>query len=372
MIRYCKTCILPNSRPNLQIDSNGNCNCVVADKELIDWNVRQAEFEQLKSWVQTKRNRLYDVVIPVSGGKDSTWQAVTARQHGLRCLLVTWKTPFRTRLGETNLANLVSMGFDHFDITLDAEVEKRLMKQSFLKRGSPAIPMHMALHSIPVRVAVAFDIPLVLWGEDSASQYGGKSKDRQKPYLDNEWQRKYSATSGTDSAFWRANGFGEEELFWYTTPVLDPNLCRQTFLGYFIRWEAQQSAEVAKAFGFQAASTPVVGLNRDSDLDDDVIMPIHHWMKWPKFGFTRAWDNLSHEIREGRMSRQEALEIVRVSEVSPPHDAISAFCEYVGLSIEDFWRAVEIHRDKKIWKQNDNGCWEIPNFLVPDWRWNES
>lgn len=372
MLDYCKTCILPSSRPNLEIDAKGNCNCVLADRAKIDWKARELEFEQLKDWVQTRKKGPYDVVIPVSGGKDSTWQAVTARKHGLNCLLVTWKTPFRTSLGEHNLTNLVSLGFDHFDVKLDLKIEKKLMKAAFVERGSPAIPMHMAIHSIPVRVADALNIPLVLWGEDSASQYGGEASDRQKPYLNNQWQRKYSATSGTDSDFWRMKGFTEEELFWYTTPALNSNQIKQAFLGYFFRWDAQNSAEVARTYGFQAAAAPVVGINRESDLDDDVIMPIHHWMKWPKFGFTRTWDNLSHEIREGRIGRDEAIRIIEESDTIPPSDAIRAFCDFVNLTTDDFWRVVESHRNKDIWKKNKDGHWEIMNFLVRNWNWNES
>jgi hypothetical protein len=120
----------------------------------------------------------YDCVIPVSGGKDSTWQVVKCLEYGLNPLAVTWKTPARTEVGAQNLANLVALGVDHIDYQINPKVERRFMLKALERFGSTAVPMHMALFSIPLTVAVRFEIPLVVWGENSALEYGGATNVR--------------------------------------------------------------------------------------------------------------------------------------------------------------------------------------------------
>ena len=124
MIKYCNTCILPNTRPNIQFDAEGRCNGATLDnKRNINWVKREGDFQKLVLETKSK-NRIYDCVIPVSGGKDSTWQVIKALEYGLRPLCVTWKTPVRTKLGEANLNNLVSLGVNHIDFTINPNVEK--------------------------------------------------------------------------------------------------------------------------------------------------------------------------------------------------------------------------------------------------------
>lgn len=366
-MRYCTVCVLPETRPNLKFDESGRCNCFFSETVKIDWTLRKTELRKLVSWAKETRNGNYDVVIPVSGGKDSTWQALTARGLGLSCLLVTWKTPFRTDLGRANLESLISLGFDHFDVSLNRQFDKEFMLTSFEKAGSPAVPMHLALHAIPVRVAQLLNIPLILWGEDSASQYGGQKQDQNKPLLSREWHEKYSATAGTGVDFWVDQGLPLRDLFWYSKPEYNPGTLREAFLGYYLRWDAKETARFSSEHGFQSSDSPVVGVDSSSDLDDDVIMPIHHWMKWPKFGFTRAWDNYSHEIREGRLSREKAIDNLRKLGSEPPVEAIKKFCDYVGIGERKFWEIVEIHRNKEIWHSSQNNVWQIPGFLIEGW-----
>ena len=194
-MNYCRICILPDTRPNLRIDANGNCNCPAAVcARKVDWELRRKAWQKLVKEVKNEKAS-YDCVIPVSGGKDSTWQVITALRWGLRPLTVTWKSPARNALGEANLQNLIRLGVDHMDFSINPEVEKKFAWEAFKKFGSPAIPMHMALHAIPMRVAVNYQIPLILWGENSAYEYGGDEDENLKgTQLTPEWFRKVSAT----------------------------------------------------------------------------------------------------------------------------------------------------------------------------------
>lgn len=145
-MRYCTSCVLPDTRPNLTLDAGGVCNACRAHmtKRAIDWMARRQGFRTLVENVKD-RSSGYDCLIPVSGGKDSTWQVITCLEHGLTPLAVTWKTPARTGIGQRNLDNLVSLGVDHIDYQINPKVESRFMLKTLERFGSTAIPMHLAL-----------------------------------------------------------------------------------------------------------------------------------------------------------------------------------------------------------------------------------
>ena len=161
-MKYCQKCILPNTRPQLELDEVGVCSaCRESERKVhVDWREREREWQELVGWTKSRESR-YDCVIPVSGGKDSTWQVVKCLEWGLRPLAVTWKTPARTGIGEENLNNLIQLGVDHIDWRVNPRVEAKFMLKTFERVGSPAVPMHLALFGIPLTVAVRFDVPLV-------------------------------------------------------------------------------------------------------------------------------------------------------------------------------------------------------------------
>ena len=190
-MRYCRRCILPDTRPNLKIGADGVCNACKAheSRAQIDWTRRQAAFREVVAHARSRARR-YDCLVPVSGGKDSTWQIVKCLEHGLTPLAVTWKTPARTALGQANLDNLVRLGVDHIDYQVNPKVEARFMLRAFERFGSTAVPMHLALFAIPLTMAVRYRIPLVVWGENSAFEYGGAEEEQKGFQLDAAWLKK--------------------------------------------------------------------------------------------------------------------------------------------------------------------------------------
>ena len=202
-MKYCRRCVLPDTRPNLEIQADGVCNACHAHgtRPWIDWAAREAMFGEVVSNARS-RSSGYDCVVPVSGGKDSTWQVIKCLEHGLNPLAVTWKTPARTAIGQENLDNLVRLGVDHIDYQINPKVESKFMLRAYERFGSTAIPMHMALFSIPLTIAVRFGIPLVVWGENSAFEYGGSDEERTGFKLDAQWLRTFGVTHGTTAVDW--------------------------------------------------------------------------------------------------------------------------------------------------------------------------
>ena len=169
------------------------------DQAEIDWARARAGVRDVVARAKAQ-SAGYDCLIPVSGGKDSTWQVVTCLEYGLNPLAVTWKTPGRTAIGARNLDNLVSLGVDHIDYQVSPKVEKKFLYQALVRYGATAIPMHMALFNIPLTIAVRFEIPLVVWGENSAFEYGGTDDERMGFRLDGRWLQKIRRDARDDGA----------------------------------------------------------------------------------------------------------------------------------------------------------------------------
>lgn len=371
-MKYCVRCITPSTRPNIQFDQNGVCNACAAHatRPAIDWEQRERIFRQVAQNAQA-RSKGYDCLIPVSGGKDSTWQVVKCLEYRLNPLAVTWKTPARTEIGARNLANLINLGVDHIDYQVNPKVEKKFLYLSFLRYGTTAIPMHMALFNIPLKIAVRFDIPLVVWGENSAFEYGGTEDERKGFRLDSAWLKKYGVTHGTTARDWISDTLTEKEMTPYFGPSstdLEEKGVLAVFLGYYFPWDPETSRRVAVEHGFSTRTEgPKTGYYDYADVDDDFIS-VHHWLKWYKFGFTRLFDNLSLEIRNGRLTRDEAVQIVRTRGEETPREDIQKFCEFVGIREVHFFEIAEKFRNSEIWVRRNN-IWMIEDFLIPDWNW---
>ena len=372
-MRYCTRCVTPSTRPNIAFSEDGVCNACTAHalRPVIDWAQRRRAFTEVVANARA-RSRGYDCVIPVSGGKDSTWQVVTCLEAGLNPLAVTWKSPARTDIGAQNLANLVSLGVDHIDYQVSPTVERKFLLESYVRYGATAIPMHMALFAIPLTVALRFQIPLVVWGENSAFEYGGTDDERMGFRLDSRWLKTYGVTHGTTAADWVSDTLTRRDLTPYFGPTdaeMEAAGTLAVFLGYYFPWDPETSLAVASAHGFRArAEGPRTGYWNYADIDDDFIS-IHHYLKWYKFGFTRTFDNLSIEIRNGRMTRDEAIARLRARGDETPHEDIRMFCAFTGISTERFFEIAETFRNPDVWTRR-NGVWQIDGFLLPDWKWS--
>lgn len=372
-MKYCNHCVLPDTRPNLMILEDGKCNACHSWHEKqnsVDWDARKKALFQLVDDAK-KKATVWDCVIPVSGGKDSTWQVIKALELGLKPLCVTWKTPARNTIGQKNLNNLIRLGVDHIDFTINPKIEKIFTLEALKKFGSVAIPMHMALFAIPLRIAMNYKIPLVFWGENGGIEYGGSQQNLMGFQMTNAWINTYGVTQGTTVHDWISSSLTLKDLSVYSWPSdteLSSAGVTAAFLGWYLPWDPAEVYAVVKNHGFEALKKPMTGYYQFADVDDEFIIAIHHWFKWYKFGFTRLWDNLSLEIRANRISRNEALEKIKIAGDEYPQEAVEKFCQWVNISNREFLEIIEKFRNKSIWEKHA-GIWKIKNFLFSSWRW---
>src|SRR5262252_3830168 len=164
-MQYCAACVLPDTRPNLVIGPGGICNACESHKGKVhvDWTRREAIFRDVVARAK-ERSRGYDCLVPVSGGKDSTWQTIKCLEYGLNPLTFSYAPPLRTELGRANLENLIKLGVDHVDYRINPDTERSFLLKSFERFGNCGTPMHTAIFSLARMLACKFRIPLIVWG----------------------------------------------------------------------------------------------------------------------------------------------------------------------------------------------------------------
>ncbi|MFH1318658.1 MAG: N-acetyl sugar amidotransferase, partial [Candidatus Omnitrophota bacterium] len=224
---------------------------------------------------------------------------------------------------------------------------------------------------IPFRFAVSLDIPLILWGESPVMEYGEDEKKFNLESLDHNFLRNHSILQGTFLKDWVDDDLSVEDLQIYKMPsesIVKEKKIQSLFLGYYFNWSPQESYRVAAAHGFQArAQGPKIGYYDYADIDCD-FMSIHHYFKWYKFGFTRLFDNLSLEIRNGRLTRDQVLKVLNDKDEQRPDEDIRKFCKLVNITEEHFDQCAEKFRNKDIWVKQGSK-WRVKDFIIKNWRW---
>lgn len=316
MLKYCQRCVLPDSKPDLVLDDEGVCNACrsfEARKE-VDWAERWGELENLVERYR-RPGSPWDCLIPVSGGKDSTFQVVKMLQLGARPLCVVSTTCDLTEVGRKNIENLKRLGVDTIEVSPDPLVRARLNRVGLVEVGDISWPEHVGIFTIPVRVAVQHRIPLIVWGENSQNEYGGPAAAAANNVLNRRWLEEFGGLLGLRvSDLVSAYGFSDRDLALYTYPS-DAELAEVgvtgLFLGHYLPWDGLANSLVAHAHGFTSFGSIVEGSMVDYENLDNYQTGVHDYFKFLKFAFGRASDHASLHVRRGRLTRRDAVDIVK-------------------------------------------------------------
>lgn len=372
MLTYCTQCLIPNTKPYVSFDECGVCNACRSHRaknsrlDGIDWRQRQAEFETLLAEAMTRRAPLYDVLVPVSGGKDSLTQVHRLLDHDLRILAVNVDYGIKTEVGIHNLNLIPKMGANLITYRPDQPLHRRLIRLGLEDFGDPDLLSHTMLHAYPLRVALAFNIPLVLLGENSAFEYGGDGDLSRLNTMTRAWFMKYAANAGRDARYVsREYRIPMDFLRAYDYPdELNNSPTQAVFMSYYFRWDSEEHLQIALSHGFQTLSGPAEGTYRNFVGIDEQINRIHQYLKVLKFGYGRATDHACEDIRNGRLTREEAKILVRDHDLRELSDHyINEFVAYVGMTREEFLDTLERYRNSKIWRRDALGRWCIPGHL---------
>lgn len=358
-MKYCTKCIMPTTRPE-QVFEDGVCDaCKSAEDkhENIDWAQREKEFEEILSQYRGDGSD-YDCIIPVSGGKDSCYQAITMRdKYGMTPLCVTHTPCELTEIGLKNLNFLRDQGFDLIQISGNRKSYKELVRIGFFKLGDCCWPEHIGIFSAPVKLAVNYNVPLLIWGENSQFEYGGPATKKDNNYLDRNWLEQFQM-SGHRLSDVVHDGVELNSIKTLIYPS-DEDVQRVgvtgLFLGYFEKWDSQRNVDLCCSLGWSKnPDGPVEGAYNDvENLDCKYIGGLHDYMKFIKYGYGRATDQLCIEIRAGRMTRNEAIEALKISsEGEIPWKYVPDFINYLNITEEQFLENLDRFTNKAIFKRD--------------------
>ncbi len=316
-IRYCTRCVMPETRPDILFDRDGVCSaCRHFDaRPTIDWDARRRELVEVLDEFRSRDGSNYDCVVPVSGGKDSTYQVLKMLELGLNPLCVTASTCYLSPIGRRNLENLKSLGVDCVEVTVNPKVRRRINRFALTQVGDVSWPEHVTIFTVPVRVAAQHGIRLIVWGENSQNEYGGPATAAQDRVLNRRWLEEFGGLIGLRvSDLVGHDGIVARDLIQYTYPsddVLAATGVTGIFLGYYLPWDGSANALLAQGHGFEYWPHAVEGALLPYENLDNLFHGIHDYFKFLKFGFGRATDHACMHVRRGRLSRADAMELVQ-------------------------------------------------------------
>lgn len=372
-MQYCRKCLNTNTRPNIVFSECGLCPpCQYQEHpEDIDWDYRNKKLTEIIDFARQNNHSGYDCIVGVSGGKDSTRQALHIKERfGLTPLLVSMNYPPDqiSQRGVDNLSNLINLGFDCINIGCGPLTWKKAMKYAFLKHGNWAKATEFALFASVPRIAVAYQIPLIWWGESPSLLLGDMGVLGSDPFDGN--RLKYSNTLGGGDITWLlSEGFATTDILQYIYPSdkeMERANLRIVFMDYFMKDFSQLTNGNLAALRGLSVRKPNPDLDPDlfgtSMLDEDFIN-INMFIRYLKFGFGRASDIANIEIRSGRMSRDEAIKLVAKYDGNYDPSVLENFCNYIDIPISMFWETVKRYVNPNLFDEIKPGVYR-PKFEV--------
>ena len=364
-MKYCLKCLQPDTRPNSKFSENGICPaCVYHEKTKdIDWVDRFETMRDILTKFPRKKNQFFDCIIGVSGGKDSTRQALWAREKlGLNPLLVclTYPPEQITQRGSNNISNLIRLGFDVLNVAPAPQNWRKIVKEGFLNFTNWAKATEQAIIGSAPQVAIKYNIPLILWGENPGLQLGDLGTIGKTGYDGNNL--KYMNTVSGGSLDWLLQkGFTTQDLITFKYPdssEFEKIGIQIVYLGWFWDdWSLINNGFDSITSGLDIRDKYVEDtgdITQVSSLDEDWVT-LNQMIKYYKFGFGRVTDYVNESIRNNDMTREKGIDLCEKYDGSCNPSYVTSFCEYIGISIEDFWLNVKESVNKNLFEISSSG-----------------
>lgn len=376
-VKFCTKCVVSNQRPRITFDEEGVCSaCRYAEKKRtdIDWDTRKKRFIDLMDKHRSKDGS-YDIVVPCSGGKDSSTIAHRLKhEYGMHPLCVTFSPPVYSEIGWHNLRRFIDSGFDHYLVSPNGRINRALTKIGFILLGDHNEIFDHGQMGIPFRVALHHNIKLVMYGENAEAEYGGTLRDADKPGRDwKDFQECYYSNTvdvllniGVEDGY-ITEEIKEKTLDIYLLPPVEQLReagIEMHWFGYYHNWTPQENYYyAAEHTGFQAnPEGRTLGTYSKYAQLDDLTDSFLYYMMYIKFGIGRATSDAAHEIRDGHITREEGVALVRRYDGEFPHQHFPAFLDYVDLTEDEFWEVVDRFRLPHIWEKK-GGEWVVRHVV---------
>ena len=372
---FCKKCVMSNQRPRITFDEEGICGgCRNTEyfKNGIDWQTREKELIDLLDKYRSSDGS-YDVLVPSTGGKDSAYVAHELKfKYGMNPLTVTWSPLMYTDIGWKNFQSLRDAGLSNYLISPNGKLHRNLSRLCLEELGDAFHIFVLGQVCLPFRIALQTNIKLVMFGENGEAEYAGDPATLDKSMIPTEeFDRLYFKGSNIDELVEFAKnekkyfdkGFCSSDIDLYKIPdinlLIKNGIVGKHFYSYYRKWIPQQNFYYASEnTGFTPNDDRSEGTYSKYASLDDKADGFHYYLKYIKFGFGRTTDDASHEIRDGHISREEGMALVKKYDGEFPKKYYQEFKSYLGINDDEFNEIVDSFRSDIIWKK-ENNKWEL-------------
>ncbi len=380
-VRFCKRCVVSNQRPRITFDDEGVCSaCRYAEIKAteINWNERGEMFSDLLAKHRSKDGS-YDCLVPSSGGKDSARVAHELKfKYQMHPLTITWAPFIYTSIGWKNYLAFKDAGFDNLLFFPNGKIHGKLSRLGFEYVGDNFLPFIYGQKAYAFHVAVKHKIPLIFYGESGEVEYGGSVKNRDKSHEGPEdWKELYFKGAGLDDLVNKGLETGilteheviNNSLEYYRPPELEEIEkigAEMHWFSFYKKWLPQENYYYAvENTGFEANKGRSEGTYSKYSSLDDKTDGFHYYMAFIKFGIGRATSDTAHEIRDGHITRDEAISLVNRYDGEFPKKYFTEFLKYIDISQDRFWEVVDFYRERSshLWENTDDG-WRLKHNVA--------
>jgi N-acetyl sugar amidotransferase len=343
-VQYCIRCCIPETQEGVKFDELGICQaCQSSEQKIhINWIEKEAQLRELLDSAKASAGNNYDCIVPISGGKDSTFQLhVLTKVYGMKPLAVTFSHNWFSETGWYNLLNaLEKFNVDHIMFTPNRDLVNRIAARSLEAIGDTCWHCHAGVGSFPLQVAVRFNIPLLVYGESIAEASGRSTYKNPMMEFNVEYFQKVSTKRNPMEMV--GGNITEKDMkpfFYPTVEELEKTGVRLIHLGDYIFWDDERQMEfVRDNYGWK--ETEVEGTYKGYKSAECIMPGMHDFTNYLKRGYGRATYQASVDVRNGLLSREEGFELARQFDTEIP-EALNYYLEATGMTREEFFRIME-------------------------------
>ena len=368
-MKFCTHCIMPDTRPGITFNEEGVCIACQNNekKKTVNWDARMEELKALCDKYRRKEPGQYDCIIAVSGGKDSHYQVHVMKElMNMNPLLITVEDFFTmTEAGKHNVKNISeAFGCNLLAFKPNRRAGKVISRYMFEKYGRPLWYVDRLLYTVPLYYAAALKIPLLVYGENVSYEYGGV--DDEETYSARE-QVFNGVAPGVDLQELVDAGVPRDELAYLEAPSREMlNELEPIYLSYFVEWNGIKNYEFAKRRGFKDLTHEWDRTNHIENFNqiDSIGYLLNAWMKFPKYGHAYATDYAARWVRYGLLTREEAVKLAEERDHNVDPKIIEDFCAFTGMTIPEFYDALDKLYNKELFEQNSWGQWRLKQEFI--------
>ena len=340
----CTKCLIPDTRPDTAF-VDGVCSACITheSRNNIDWNARK---QDLITLLDRHDGRC---LVPSSGGKDSTFQCMTLKELGADVTAVTATTCMLTEIGRKNIESL-SRHVRTVTYTPNQTVRAKLNRLGLTLVGDISWPEHVAIFTTPFKAALDLKIPLIFYGENPQAQYGGPLGAEESVTMTRRWVSEFGGFLGLRPSDMIGNdGITERDMSDYMPPSpfdIDAAKVDAHFLGQYVPWNSRVNAQVAKDSGMLIPELPPTKANVwNSENLDNLQTGLHDHAMYRKYGYGRGCAQISVDVRNGILSRDDALAWVELCDGLFPETYMSVHVgrvlQHIGMTHEKLMETLD-------------------------------